>query len=105
MSAARIVLGAAADGGLLAEARASAFVAREKAIALVRHARECVLWRECIDGMDVWIAARATLLIFTRELDDPDEIVAARQQCTNAEAEAAFCAAIRAVVDARKARR
>ena len=104
MLTARVVLGAVVDGGLLAEARSSAFVAREKAIALIRHARECSLWREFVDDADGWRTVHALLRSLARDLGDGDEVITARQRCTNDEAQRACVAAFQAVVVARKAR-
>lgn len=96
-------LGAAADGGLLAESRPlRSFAAREKAVALVRHARACALWRLFLDE-DAWREVLALLRRCARELGDEGAIITMRQQCGHSEAQRACVAAFAAVVDARKA--
>lgn len=75
-----IALGSAADGGLLAESRAlRAFAARETAIASIRHARECVLYRHFVDGETAgWSSVLELLRDCARELGDGDHVVTAR---------------------------
>lgn len=96
-----LMLGAAADGGLLAESRRSrSFAAKEKAIALVRHARECAIWRLFVDG-DEWGVVLTMLRDCAASLGD-DDAITARQQCSRLDAQRACVSAFAAVADARK---
>lgn len=93
-----IALGSAADGGLLAESRAlRSFVAREAAIASVRHARECVLYRSFVDGDLAWHEVLKLLRDCARELGDGDHVVTVRVSCNGIEAQRACVDAFAAV--------
>lgn len=94
-----IALGSAADGGLLAESRAlRSFAARETAIASVRHARECVLYRHFVDGETAgWSSVLELLRDCARELGDGDHVITARIVCDRVEAQRASVDAFAAV--------
>lgn len=93
-----IALGSAADGGLLAESCAlRSFAARESAIASVRHARECVLYRSFVDGSAEWGIVLDLLRDCAHELGDGDHVVTARIVCDRLEAQRACVDAFSAV--------
>ncbi len=101
-----IALGAAADGGLIAEARASRaiarslrvsaeFVARESAIALLRHARSCAVYRAFVESEREahWREVISALRAASAALDDRDAVITARALCSSGECDLALAAA------------
>lgn len=102
-----IALGSAADGGLLSESHAIAdrsgpvrerrsFVAREVAIALLRLARECSIYRALAEPEREadWRDTIESLRAASHRLGDHSAIICARAKCSPEQCACVLAAAV-----------